>query len=201
VRALVRETRDLLEQGDIDSALAFFRQIHPADQGDVLVAIRARIRLILLAVLEPSETAEIIEHIEPEEAVAIFVGMDVATLINILDETRQDVVADILNDLPASLSRDILEGMSESAAVAPLLEHADDTAGGLMIPDYPVVRENISAAISLDILRLLGPEAEDISAVLVLDDVDKLVGTLSIIRLVLASPNTLVGDLTRRELI
>ena len=70
MRALVRETRDLLEQGDIDSALAFFRQIHPADQGDVLVAIRARIRLILLAVLEPSETAEIIEHIEPEEAVA-----------------------------------------------------------------------------------------------------------------------------------
>jgi magnesium transporter len=188
----------LLEQGDIDSALAFFRQIHPADQGDVLVAIRDWIRLILLAVQEPSETAEIIEHIEPEEAVSIFVGMDVETLINILDETRQDVVADILNDLPASLSRDILEGMSESVAVAPLLEHADDTAAGLMIPDYTVVRENISAAIALDNVRLLGPEAEDISAVLVLDDVDQSVGTLSIIRLVLSSPNTLVGDLARR---
>ena len=141
-----------------------------------------------MAGLEPSETGEIIEHIEPEEAVAIFVGMDVATLVNILDETRPDVVADILNDLPPSLSRDILEGMSESATVAPLLEHADGTASGLMNPDYPVVRENISPAIALDILRLLGPEAEDISAVLVLDDVDKLVGTLSIIRLALARP-------------
>ena len=79
------ETRFLLGQGDIDSALAFLRQIHTSDQGDALVVIRDRIRLILLACLEPSETAEIIEHIEPEEAVAIFVGMDIASLVNILD--------------------------------------------------------------------------------------------------------------------
>lgn len=165
------------------------------------MAIRDLIRLILLAGLEPSEAAEIIEHIEPEEAVAIFVGMDVATLVNILDETSPDVVADILHDLPASLSRYIIEGMSESAGVAPLLEHADETAGGLVIPDYPVVRENISAADALDTLRLLGPETEDIRPVLVLDYVDKLVGTLSIIRLALARPNTLEGDLASREFI
>jgi len=55
------------------------------------------------------------------------------------------------------------------------LEHADDATGGLMIPEDPVVRENITAANALDILRLLGPEAEDIRAVLVLDDFDKLV--------------------------
>jgi len=107
----VPETRFLLGQGDIDSALAFLRQIHTSDQGDALVVIRDRIRLILLACLEPSETAEIIEHIEPEEAVAIFVGMDIASLVNILDEASPDVVADILNDLTASLSRSILEGI------------------------------------------------------------------------------------------
>ena len=111
MRALVPETRVLLGQGDIDSALAFLRQIHTSDQGDALVVIRDRIRLILLASLEPSETAEIIEHIEPEEAVAIFVGMDIASLVNILDKASPDVVADILNDLIARLSRSILEGI------------------------------------------------------------------------------------------
>ena len=190
MRVLVRETRNLLEQGDIDSALAFFCQIHPADQGDVLVAIRDLIRLILLAGLEPSETAAIIEHIEPEEAVAIFVGMNVAPVVNILYETSSDVVADILHDLPASLSRYIIEGMSESAGVAPLLEHAGDTPRGLMIPDYPVVPENISAADALGTLRLRGPETEYIRPVLVLDYVDKLAGTSRVIRLALARPNT-----------
>jgi len=85
--------------------------------------------------------------------------------------------------------------------MAPLLEYADDATGGLMIPEEPVVRENITAANALDILRLLGPEAEDISIVLALEDFDKLVGTLIVIRLALARPNTLVGDLARREFV
>ena len=201
VRALVRETRDLLERGDIESALAFLRQIHPADQGDVLVEIDDQIRLDLLAGLAPGETAEIIEHIEPEEAVEIFEGVADATLAKILDETSADVAADILNDLSPGRSRDVLEGMSDSEDVALLLEHADDTAGGLMIPDYPVVQENISAASALDTLRLLGPDAEEISSVLVLGQADKLVGTLSITRLALARPNALVGDLMHREFV
>ena len=198
---MVRETRDLLERGDIESALAFLRQIHPADQGDVLVEIDDQIRLDLLAGLAPGETAEIIEHIEPEEAVEIFEGVADATLAKILDETSADVAADILNDLSPGRSRDVLEGMSDSEDVALLLEHADDTAGGLMIPDYPVVQENISAASALDTLRLLGPDAEEISSVLVLGQADKLVGTLSITRLALARPNALVGDLMHREFV
>ncbi|MDA1217953.1 MAG: magnesium transporter [Chloroflexi bacterium] len=197
----MRETRYLLERDEVESALNFFRQIHPADQGDVLVEMDDQIRLKMLAVLLPDETAEIIEHIEPEDAVDVFEGVDVATLAQILDETSPDVAADILNDLAPGRSRDILEEMSESEDVESLLEHADDTAGGLMIPDYPVVKENISVANALDILRLLGPEAEDLSAVLVVGDEDKLVGTLSITRLALARPSTLVGDLMHRDFI
>ena len=82
--------------------------------------------------------------------------------------------------------------------MAPLLEQAGDTTCGWMIPDYSVLRQNISADNVLDILCLLGSETADIKAVLVLDDVDKWVGTSSIIRLDLARHNTLVGDLARR---
>jgi Mg/Co/Ni transporter MgtE len=96
-----------------------------------------------------------------------------------------------------SLFRDIV-GLSDSSGVAPLLEQAGDTTGGWMIPDYSVLRQNISADNVLDILRLLGSETADIRVVLVLDDVEKWVGTSSIIRLDLARHNTLVGDLARR---
>ena len=67
-----------------------------------------------------------------------------------------------------------------------------------MIPDYSVLRQNISADYVLDILRLLGSETADIRVVLVLDDFDKWVGTSSIIRLDLARHNILLGDLARR---
>jgi magnesium transporter len=111
------------------------------------------------------------------------------------------VAADILKDLPQERSQEILEGMQESQGVIPLLEHPDDTAGGLMVPDYPVVRESLSAANALDQLRLLGSRAEDFGSIFVIDDDNKLVGTVSITRLALARPSTVIADLVQREFV
>jgi magnesium transporter len=91
--------------------------------------------------------------------------------------------------------------MQEYQGVIPLLEYPDDTAGGLMVPDYPVVREHISAANALDRLRLMGTRAEDFGSIFVIDDDNKLVGTISITRLALARPSTVIADLVQREFV
>jgi magnesium transporter len=69
-----------------------------------------------------------------------------------------------------------------------------------MIPDYPVVRESTTTGNALDQLRILGPDAENVSTVFVVDDEGKPVGTLSVIRLALARPTAVVGDLADREI-
>jgi magnesium transporter len=201
VQALVRETRKLLDEGESVAALSFFRQMHPVDQAEVLVGLAQNARQQLVTELAPDENAEILEHIEPEEALQVLEGIETAVVSQILDETSPDVAADILNDLPQERSQEILGGMQEARDVIPLLEHADDTAGGLMVPDYPVVRDSISAASALDLLRLLGTQAENFGSILVVDDDNRLVGTLSITRLALARPNSMVGDLVHREIV
>ena len=201
IQTLAQETRKLFEEGEGEAALAFFRQIHPADQGEILVELARESRQELLTWLTPDETAEILDHIEPEEAVGVFEGVEAPVVSQILDEASPDVAADILNDLPVDRSWEILGGMKDTEEVVPLLQYPDDTAGGLMIPDYPVVRENTSAANALDRLRFLRPNADEISSIFVVDDENKLVGTLSITRLALARPNAIVGDIANREFI
>src|SRR5918996_2698080 len=201
IQILAQETRRLFEEGEGEAALAFFRQIHPADQGEILVELARESRQELLTWLTPDETAEILDHIEPEEAVGLFEGLEAPVVSQILDEASPDVAADILNDLPLDRSWEILGGMRDTEEVMPLLQHPDDTAGGVMIPDYPVVREGTSAANALDQLRFLSPDAEDISSIFVLDDENKLVGTLSVTRLALARPHAVVGDIANREFI
>jgi magnesium transporter len=201
VQALARETRDLLEQGETERALAFFRQMHPVDQAEVLVGLTQSAKQLLLTELGPDENAEILEHVEPEEALKVLEGIENPVVSKILDETSPDVAADILNDLPQERSQEILEGMQEYQGVIPLLEYPDDTAGGLMVPDYPVVREHISAANALDRLRLMGTRAEDFGSIFVIDDDNKLVGTISITRLALARPSTVIADLVQREFV
>src|ERR687892_156692 len=201
VQSLAHVTRTLFEEGEGEAALAFFRQIHPADQGEILVGLAREPRQELLTWLTPDETAEILDHIEPEEAVGVFEGVEAPVVSQILDEASPDVAADILNDLPVDRSWEILGGMKDTEEVVPLLQYPDDTAGGLMIPDYPVVRENTSAANALDQLRFLRPDADEISTIFVVDDENKLVGTLSVTRLALARPHVIVGDIAHREFI
>ncbi|HIN04694.1 MAG TPA: magnesium transporter, partial [Dehalococcoidia bacterium] len=85
--------------------------------------------------------------------------------------------------------------------VVTLLQYREDSAGGLMTLDYPVVRETLSTPNAMDQLRLLGPEAENINSILVVDDGNRLVGTLSITRLALARPTAVIGDIADRDTI
>ena len=78
--------------------------------------------------------------------------------------------------------------------------YPEDTAGQLMSPDFPIVNQGTTTPNALDQLRLLGPAAEQINAVLVVDDARAPVGSLSIARLALARPNVTVGDIMDRDI-
>ena len=201
VQSLVRETRKLLREGDTGGALAFFNRMHPVDQGEVLVGLAGGRQQELLSALAPTETAAIMEHLEPEDLLRMCETIEPLVMSRILDETSPDVAADILNDLPHEKLSEILDGMKAAEEVLPLLQHPDDTAGGLMTPDLPVVPDHMTTSIALDRLRLLGPDAEDFLVVFVVDDDGRLVGTLSVTRLALSRPTTVVGDITDHEFI
>ena len=181
--------------------MAQFRQLHPVDQGEVLVTIVASTRLQILEALSPGETADILSEMEPQGAAELSRGMEPEILAHILEQTRPDAAADILQLLPQEKLDQTLQSMSDAQEVASLLEYREDTAGGLMTLDYPVVKETITTPNALDQLRLLGPEAENINSLLVVDDQNRLVGSLSIARLALARPNSVVGDIAEHDII
>ena len=166
------------------------------DQSEVLVGLSRQHRQNLLVALPPENTAAILEHLEDLELLQVCRDITTPGLATVLDHISPDVAADILNDLSDEVSQEILDTMRDPREIIPLLQHPHDSAGGLMTPDYPVVLVGTTAANALDRLRLLGRAAEDISAVLVVDWENKLMGTLSVTRLALARPNQVVGELT-----
>ena len=201
VREEVERIRRLMAEGDSKSALALLEQLHPVDQGEVLVGLAPELMLELLADLPTRQTADILDHLPPEEAVEIAEGILAQKLPQILDETRPEVAADILRHLPQEQSQETLEAMAEAAVVTPLLAYADETAGGLMTPEYPVVLDHVTAGMALDTLRLMGQDAEEFTTIFVIDREDKLLGSLSIARLALARPDMLVTDIAHPEVI
>jgi magnesium transporter len=148
-----------------------------------------------LAELDHSVVADILEYLEPEESAEMVGGREPADLAQVLDLTDPDVAVDLLQQIPEEKQQETLEAMADAAEVTELLRYQDDTAGGLMITDYPVVTEATTTPNALDQLRLLGADAEDINSVLVVDDQQRLVGSLSVTRLALARSSAMIGDI------
>ena len=201
VQLAVFAIREFLDDDRADSALAQFRQLPSVDQGEVLVSIAKGTQLRLLEALSPAETADILEEMEPQAAAEVSKEIQSERLAHILEQTSHDAAADILQLLPEENLDETLQAMSNGQLVASLLQYRKDTAGGLMTLDYPVVKEMVTTPNALDQLRLLGPEAENINSLLVVDDQDRLVGSLSIARLALARPTSLVGDIAEHDII
>lgn len=195
----MRETRELLGRREFDSAFAIFSELHPADQADVLSELDDEEQQALLKALAPQDSAKILDQMEPAEAAEVFGGVDSATLSDILDEARPDVAADLLNQLPEEQSQAAMEGMGEAQDVTPLLEYPPESAGGIMTPEYISARDDMTAAIALDSVRILGDRVEDMGYLVIVDQAGKLVGSLSVVRLAIARPNIIVRDIMDPE--
>ena len=200
IHELVRIIGDLLGSGQRLEALGRFDQLHPVDQGEVLDGLPRDRRNSLLSELDAWVVAEILEYLEPEESAELVGAHPPTELARILDLTGPDVAVDLLRQIPEEKQLETLDAMGDAEEVRDLLHYQDDTAGGLMAPDYPVVNQSTTTPNALDQLRLLGPDAEDINSVLVVDDDHRLVGSLSVTRLALARYSALVGDIMDRDL-
>jgi magnesium transporter len=101
-------------------------------------------------------------------------------------------VADLLGRLPEEKSDAILEKMkkAESEEVEGLLRYEDDTAGGIMVPDFIALAEDVTAKDAIESLQKEHSEVEMPFYLYVVDDYGKLVGVSSLRQLVLVPPDT-----------
>ena len=181
-----------MESGQRPEVIERFGGLHPVDQGEVLDGVSRYIQQSLIA--------DILEYLEPEESAELLGGRKPADLAQVLDLTDADVAVDLLQHISEDKQQETLAGMVDSAEVSELLQYQDDTTGGLMTSDYPVVLETTTMPNALDQLRLLGPDAKDSNSVFLVDTEHRLVGSLSVTRLGLARAHMVVGDIMDRKI-
>ncbi|RLC26759.1 MAG: magnesium transporter [Deltaproteobacteria bacterium] len=119
-------------------------------------------------------------------------GMDLDELVEILEQMPTDDVADIIGRLPKEKSDTILEKMKKegSEEVEDLLRYGDDTAGGIMVPDFIALKEDITAKEAIESLQKEHLDVEMPFYLYVVDDHGRLVGVSSLRQLVVVHPET-----------
>ncbi len=190
-----------LDNDEVMKALAAFDDMRGPDKAAVISSLDPEMQRLLFSQLDYETVGEILNHLDSDQAVELVTNTDAITLSLWLDQADATVAADILRAMPAERGMEILEGMAESDVVAPLLEHAGDTAGGIMTPEFVALKEQTTAAEALSWLRKSGPEPRTTNWIFVTNLWNRLRGVVALSDVVLAEPDAKLRDLADPDVI
>ena len=178
-------------------------KLHPADIADIMEELNPGERAAVLAALDEATAAEAITEAEPEVQASVVQMMEPGKAADILEEMEPDEAADILSDLPEAKAEELLETMEpeEAHELEELLEHAEDTAGGLMTTEHVAFSPTLTAGDAIQRIRDEAKDAETIYYLYVTDPGEHLLGVFSLRELILADPRRRLDQFMHTEVV
>ncbi|HEV2147510.1 MAG TPA: magnesium transporter [Longimicrobiaceae bacterium] len=191
---------ELLAAGDVEALGAFLSEFHAPDVADLLEALDEDDRARVLRVLaqDPALAAEALSEMEweehPEDSLA---GLEPDQMAAVLAELSDDDAADIIGELDPEEQDRVLASLSleEAGEIRQLLEYDEESAGGLMTTELVSVRHTLNAAEAIEEVRRQGQEVGEFYSIFVVDEGNRLCGTVPLQALVIARPDAKVMDM------
>lgn len=196
-RVLIDSIRRLLRRGATSHLSKIVNKTHAADLSIVFRSLSHSQQQTLFNMIQDTEQkGMLLGELDEDTAIDLIENMKIEDIVEILESMPNDDVADLLGGLPEDMSQAILEKMKrdESQEVEDLLRYEDDTAGGIMVPDFIALKEYVTAKEAIDSLQKEHLEVEMAFYLYVIDDYGKLVGVSSLRQLVVVPPETPLKD-------
>ena len=158
---------------------------------------------------------EILNLVEPRRRASVFGHLDLKLQVELTKSISGDQLADLLTMMSADERVDLYKKLPEDLQdlVLPLLakaeredirklsSYAEGTAGAIMTSDYVTLPPEINAAQALEKLRRQWPGKETIYYAYVTDKNRRLMGFVSLRKLIVSKPQALVGDIMKPDVI
>ncbi len=182
---------------------------------DILVTMNAADIAALFEDLEPEFLPRLFRLLPKELAADTFVEMESdsqellikgfsdSELKEVIDELYIDDAVDIVEEMPANVVKRILAQADPDTRklINELLKYPDDSAGSIMTTEYVELRPNLTVEDAIKTIRRTGIDKETINICYVTRADRTLYGFVTIRRLILSQPDTLIGDLAETNVI
>jgi magnesium transporter len=171
-----QDIASIIERLDDDEKNLLFSQLEIEVAADVLLELEDDSLRFLLSQFSEEKISELAQEMAPEEAA------------DIVAELPQDTREEVLELIPDETSRE----------VETLLQYPENSAGGIMSPDFVALSKDATLSEGISKLREMGEDTE-LSYVYVIDQKERLVGVLPLRKLLVSRPESRLEDIMIRE--
>ncbi|MCK4916687.1 MAG: magnesium transporter [Candidatus Omnitrophica bacterium] len=178
--------------------------LHPEDISELICELDSPPHKLFVFRLVPYDKAvEVFECMPTEEEEEMLNSLSSQEIKDILNEMSPDDRTGLFEEIPAELAQKFINLLStkEREIALEILNYPPDSVGRLITPDFVKLYQNMTVEAALTHIRKVGIEKETIYHCYVSDTEKKLIGIVSLRKLVLASFQTKVVDIMYKEVI
>ena len=204
-KEFLAKLRELLDNKKDDSIKRILNDLHAADIAEILNELNATEAKSIYLYLDPETAADTLSELEDDVRDRLLKILPSEVIAEkFIKNLESDDAADIIGDLPEDKKAEVLsniEDIEQADDIIDLLNYDEDTAGGLMAKELIAINENLTVRRCIVELRAQAEDVKEIYYVYVVDNDNKLKGTLSLKKLLLASANEVISHICNNEVI
>jgi len=192
-KILIESVKRLLRRNATSHLRKIVNKTHAADLSPVFRFLSRTNQVKLFGLLEDIEQKGVLfSELDHDTFHNLIEEMEIDNTVEIFEHMPADDAADLIGQLPDDTADAILEKMKKegSEEVESLLSYGDDTAGGIMVPDFIALREDTTAREAIESLQKEHSDVEMPFYLYVVDEFGNLVGVSSLRQLVVVPPET-----------
>lgn len=155
--------------------------------------------------LMPEEsTADVLLELDEDMREQLLASLSTKEIAEQLDNMDSDDAADVINELPEEIQDEVLsqlEDIEQASDIADLLNYEEGTAGSLMAKELVSVFAHETVTACIEQIRQQTDNVDVMYAVYVVDDKERLIGMLSLKKLLISPPSAFIKDIYDSEII
>ena len=187
----------------LNVTLKKMHEIHPSDLADILEELGKHQRTAVFKSLDVETAADALEEVDPKFQVSLIESAAEPRASDILEEMAPDEAVDLLLSLPEEKKEKLVLGMEKEKRekLRELLKFREGTAGSIMTTEFLSLTQDKTVKEATEKFKESSLPLETISYIYVTNNLDQLVGVLTLRNLILSHPETPLTELMNKDVI
>jgi len=202
---ILDDLKEYIVNGQDSKIVGFLSDLHPADISELLDEVKMSEAIYLYKLLDDQKAADVLVELEDdvrEKLLESLTSKEIAEIVT--DKIESDDAADVIAELPSDKKSEVISLIDDEEQVSDivdLLAHPEDTAGGIMAKELIAVQKAWTISQTFGELMKQASDIDEVYSVYVIDKDEKLIGTLSLRKLLLHSKNrqTFIENIYNKE--
>ncbi len=201
----IKKLSSAVNKNNISKVKELINELHSADIAEILEKVSLNEAQFIYQILDEEKSAEILLEIDDnlrEDLLAALSAKEIAE--EVIENLESDDAADLIGELSEKKQEEVLSHIEDTeyaSNISDLLAYPEDTAGGLMAKELIKVNQNWNTLICLREMRKQAKNIKKVHTIYVVDDNEKLLGSLSLKRLLLTETNMPVKKIINSDII